>query len=168
MCWQTWTDKKFTKNMLTEKEKQEIHEETKLYPYPGAACIDALKIVQNHRGWISDEAIEEIAAELDMSVEEVDSVATFYTRIYRKEVGRNVILVCDSISCMIMGYESVYKHISEKLSIHFGETTTDGRFTLLPITCLGDCDHAPALMINDDLHNNLSINSIDEILEKYQ
>lgn len=154
--------------MLSEKEKEEIRQEAKLYPHYAAACIDALKIVQKHRGWISDKAVEDIAGELQMSVDEVDSIATFYTRIYRKPVGRNVILVCDSISCMIMGYESVYKKISEKLSIRFGETTADGRFTLLPVTCLGDCDHAPALMINDDLHNNLTVNSIDEILEKYQ
>ena len=66
-----------------------------------------------------------------------------------------------------MGYENIYKHISKKLSIRFGETTPDGRFTLLPVSCLGDCDHSPALMINDDLHNNLNINSIDEILKKY-
>ena len=154
--------------MLSTKEKEEIHEETRLYPYQAAACIDALKIVQHHRGWISDEAVEEIAAELEMSVEEVDSIATFYTRIYRRQVGRNIILVCDSVSCMVMGYESIYKHISDKLSIRFGETTPDERFTLLPISCLGDCDHAPSVMINNDLHNNLTINSIDEILEKYQ
>jgi NADH-quinone oxidoreductase subunit E len=154
--------------MLTEKEKEEIRKEILQYPYPSAACIDALKIVQHHRGWISDEAVEDLAAELDMPAEEIDSVATFYTRIYRNPVGRNVILVCDSISCMIMGYESVFKYLSEKLSIGFGETTSDGRFTLLPVTCLGDCDHAPALMINDDLHHNISLNNIDEILEKYQ
>lgn len=154
--------------MLSREEKEEIDHEIQLYPYKGAACIDALKIVQHHRGWISDEAIDDIAAELDLPPEGVDSVATFYTRIYRKPVGRNIILVCDSISCMVMGYETVYQHISEKLSIRFGETTPDGRFTLLPISCLGDCDHAPALMINDDLHNNLSLKKIDEILEKYQ
>jgi NADH-quinone oxidoreductase subunit E len=153
--------------MLSNKEKEEIREETKHYPYPAAACIDVLKIVQHHRGWISDEAVEEIAAELNMSAEEIESVATFYTRIYRKPVGRHIILVCDSISCMILGYESVYKHISGKLSIVFGETTPDGRFTLLPVTCLGDCDNAPAIMINNDLHNKISINSIDAILEKY-
>lgn len=153
--------------MLSTKEKEEIHEEIKLYPYPAAACIDALKIVQHHRGWISDEAIDEIASELKMSAEDVDSVATFYTRIYRKPVGRNIILICDNISCMIMGYESIYKYISEKLSIRFGETTNDGRFTLLPVSCLGDCDHAPSMMINDDLYNNLTINGIDEMLEKY-
>jgi NADH-quinone oxidoreductase subunit E len=154
--------------MLSHKEKEEIQEETRLYPYPGAACIDALKIVQHERGWISDEAIADIAAELNLSAEEVDSVATFYTRIYRSPVGRNVILVCDSATCMIMGYESIYQYISDKLSIRFGETSSDNRFTLLPVTCLGDCDHAPALMINDDHHNNLTISRIDEILEKYK
>jgi NADH-quinone oxidoreductase subunit E len=154
--------------MLSPKEKEEIHEEIKLYPYPAAACIDALKIVQEHRGWISDEAVSDIAAELGIPAEEVESIATFYTRIYRKPVGRNIILICDNISCMIMGYESVYKKISEKLSIHFGETTADGRFTLLPISCLGDCDHAPSMMINNDLHNNIEISKIDEILENYR
>lgn len=153
--------------MLTDKEKEEIREEILLYPYPAAACIDALKIVQKHRGWISDEAVEDIAVELQISAEEIDSVSTFYTRIYRKPVGRNVILVCNSVSCMIMGYESIYSYISGKLKISFGETTSDGRFTLLPVTCLGDCDNAPALMINDDLHNKLTPDSINEILGKY-
>jgi NADH-quinone oxidoreductase subunit E len=153
--------------MLTDKEKNDIQKEILQYPYPGAACIDALKIVQINRGWISDEAVEDIAAELGISSEDVDSVATFYTRIYRKPVGRNIILVCDSISCMIMGYQSIYNYISEKLSIRFGETTPDGRFTLLPVSCLGDCDHSPAMMINDDLHENMSIRNIDEILERY-
>ena len=153
--------------MLTEKEKEEIREEAFSYPYLSAACIDALKIVQKHRGWISDEAIEDIAGELRMSAEEIDSVATFYTRIYRRPVGRNVILVCNSVSCMIMGYDSLYSYISGKLKIAFGETTSDGRFTLLPVTCLGDCDHAPALMINDDLYNNLTPDNLDAIISKY-
>jgi len=135
-----------------------------LYPFPSAACIDALKIVQKYRGWISDEAVEDIAGELKMSVDEVESVSTFYSRIYRKPVGRNVILVCNSVSCMIMGYESVYNFISEKLKINFGETTSDGKFTLLPVTCLGDCDHAPALIINDDLYNKMTPDLIDQIL----
>jgi len=153
--------------MLTEKEKYEIMEEVKQYPYPAGACIDALKIVQNHRGWISDEAVKDIAQELMMSNEEVDGVATFYSRIYRKPVGRNVILVCDSITCMIMGYDSIYQYLSAKLGINFGETTADSRFTLLPISCLGDCDHAPAMMINNHHYNNLTTEMIDELLDNY-
>jgi NADH-quinone oxidoreductase subunit E len=154
--------------MLSNHEKEEIQKEIGLYPYPKAACIDALKIVQQHRGWLSDDAIADVATELEMSAAEVDSIATFYTRLYRQPVGRNIILICDSVSCMIMGYETVYKHISEKLSVRFGETTKDGRYTLLPITCLGDCDHAPAMMINDDHYNHITPATIDQILEKYE
>jgi len=154
--------------MLTEKEIDEIKEEIKQYPYPAVACIDALKIVQNHRGWISDESVRDIAQLLSISNEEVDGVATFYSRIYRKPVGRNIILICDSVSCMILGYESLYDHISKKLGINFGGTTSDGRFTLLPISCLGDCDNAPAMMINNDHFNKLTLERIDELLTWYK
>jgi len=154
--------------MLTEEEKKDILEEVKQYPKPGGACIDALKIVQNHRGWISDEAVRDIAEILELSSEEVDGVATFYSRIYRKPVGRNVILICDGISCMIMGYPSIYEYLSRKLGVGFGETTADGRFTLLPVSCLGDCDHAPAMMINNDHFNNLTTKMIDKLLDIYK
>jgi NADH-quinone oxidoreductase subunit E len=154
--------------MLTQEEIKEIQEEIKQYPYPAVACIDALKIVQNHRGWVSDEAVKAIAQLLSISNEEVDGVATFYSRIYRKPVGRNVILICDSVSCMIMGYGSIYEFISKRLSIKFGETTSDGRFTLLPISCLGDCDNAPAMMINNDHFNRLTVKKVEELLEQYK
>jgi NADH-quinone oxidoreductase subunit E len=153
--------------MLSEPEKREINEETKQYPYREAVCIDALKIVQHHRGWISDEAVSDIASELNLSVDEVDGIASFYTRIYRKPVGRNIILVCEGIACMIMDHKTVYDYISEKIGIKFGETTPDNRFTLLPVSCLGDCDHAPVLMVNGDHYNNLTTGMIDDILEKY-
>jgi NADH-quinone oxidoreductase subunit E len=154
--------------MLTEVETKEILKEVNQYPYPAAACIDALKIVQDHRGWVADESVEDIASLLKISCEEVDGVATFYSRIYRKPVGRNVILICDGVSCMIMGYETIYEYISKKLGIGFGENTTDGRYTLLPISCLGDCDHAPAMMINNDHFNNLTVEKIDELLDYYK
>lgn len=154
--------------MLSEEEIKEINEEIKQYPYPAVACIDALKIVQNHRGWVSDESLKDIAELLNISDEEVDSVATFYSRIYRKPVGRNVILLCDSVSCMVMGYESIYEYISKKLGIIFGGTTGDGRFTLLPNSCLGDCDNAPVMMINGDHYNRLTTDKIDELLALYK
>ena len=154
--------------MLTEEEIKEIKEEIKQYPYPAVACIDALKIVQQHRGWVSDESVKDIAELLCISNEEVDGVATFYSRIYRKPVGRNIILICDSVSCMIMGYETLYDFISKKLGISFGGTTPDGRFTLLPVSCLGDCDNAPAMMINNDHFNRLTIEIIEELLVRYK
>jgi NADH-quinone oxidoreductase subunit E len=153
--------------MLTELEIHEIKEEIKLYPYAHAACLDALKIVQHHRGWVSDEAVKDIGEVLNMSASEVDGIATFYSRIYRKPVARNVILVCDGMSCMVMGYQSIYEYLSKKLKINWGESTNDERFTLLPISCLGDCDHAPSMMINNDLFNNLSLAELDDILAKY-
>jgi NADH-quinone oxidoreductase subunit E len=154
--------------MLTEEEIREIKKEIEHYPYPAVACIDALKIVQNHRQWVSDESVKDIAELLGMSVEEVDGVATFYSRIYRKPVSRNIILICDSASCMIMGYESLYEYVSKKLGISFGETTYDKRYTLLPISCLGDCDNAPAIMINNDHYNRVTIEKLDEILDLYK
>ncbi len=154
--------------MLTEQEIKEISKEAKQYPYPAVASIDALKIIQNHRGWVSDESLHDVAQMLKMSNEELDGVATFYSRIYRKPVGKNVILICDGISCMIMGYQTLYDYVSKKLGIAFGETTADGRFTLLPVSCLGDCDHAPVMMVNDEHFNNLTVEKIDELLDNYK
>src|SRR5215216_3692543 len=115
--------------MLTETELQAIDHEVKLVPYKKAAVIEALKIVQHERGWISDESVEAIAECLNMSPAEVDSVASFYNLIFRKPVGRHVILLCDSISCYVMGYKKLYEALREHLQIKFGETTADGRFT---------------------------------------
>ena len=154
--------------MLSEEEKKEILKEVDRYPYPSAACIDALKIVQEHRGWVSDEAIKDIARFLDISNEDVDAVATFYSRIYRRPVGRNVILLCDGVSCMILGYETIYEYISKKLHITYGQTTPDNRYTLLPISCLGDCDHAPSMMINNDHYNHLTFETVDNIIDNYK
>jgi NADH-quinone oxidoreductase subunit E len=153
--------------MLTTEEKSKIDHAISLVPVRKAAGIDALKIVQEHRRWISDESLLDIAAYMGMSPEELDSVATFYNLIFRKPVGRHIILLCDSISCWVMGYENILQHLSTKLGIKYGETTTDGRYTLLPNCCLGTCDCAPALMIDDDLYRNLTTDQLDYILSKY-
>jgi len=152
--------------MLTEEEKKEIEAEVKHCRHRQSACIEALKIVQRHRGWISDE-IEDIAALLEMTAEELDSVATFYNLVFRKPVGRHVILVCDTVSCWVMGYEHIREYLSDRLDIGLGETTADGRFTLLPVPCLGACDRAPVMMIDDELHTDLNPEKIDEILKGY-
>lgn len=154
--------------MLTEKEKGKIDKEISHFPVRSAACIEALKVVQEERGWISDQNIKDIADYLEMSAEQVDGVATFYNLIFRKPVGRHVILMCDSISCWILGYERLVEHLSQKLNIRWGETTADNRFTLLPIPCLGTCDRAPALMIDKDLHRDLNEEKLDEILNRYE
>lgn len=154
--------------MLTAEEKHEIEQAIHLVPVKKAACVEALKIVQEHRRWISDESLKDVAAFMEMSPEELDSVATFYNLIFRKPVGRHIILLCDSISCWVMGYESILARLTQSLNIKYGETSADGRFTLLPNPCLGTCDCAPALMIDNDLYKNITVNQLDEILAKYQ
>jgi NADH-quinone oxidoreductase subunit E len=154
--------------MLTEEEKKEIEEHLREYPTKRAACIEALKVVQRKKRWISDESLKDIADYLAMTSDELESVATFYNLVFRKPVGRHVILLCDSISCWILGYTKLHDHLKETLGISFGETTTDDRFTILPIPCLGTCDHAPALMIDNDLHRDLTTNKLDKILKKYK
>lgn len=155
-------------NMLTVEEIKEIEHAIKLVPYKKAASVEALKVVQEHRRWISDESLRDVAKFLDMSPEELDSVATFYNLIFRKEVGKHVILVCDSISCWVMGYENLRNELFNRLGIKYGETTTDGLFTVLPNCCLGTCDCAPALMIDNDLYRNIKVEQLDEILLKYR
>ena len=153
--------------MLTAEEKQEIEKAIEQVPVKKAACVEALKIVQEHRRWISDESLKEVAAFMDMSAEELDSVATFYNLIFRKPVGRHVILLCDSISCWVMGYESIRAQLTRRLNIKYGETSADDRFTILPNPCLGTCDCAPALMIDNDLYRNIRVEQLDDILSKY-
>ncbi|MGH9481700.1 MAG: NADH-quinone oxidoreductase subunit NuoE [Terriglobales bacterium] len=141
--------------MLSEEERSEIEAEAAQYPYKRAVAIDALKIVQRHRGYISDQTLGEVADFLGLSREELDGVATFYNLLHRKPVGRHVIWVCDGVSCWLTGYGRLKRALEAELGIEFGQTTPDQRFTLLPIVCLGACDHAPVLMVDEDLHRDL-------------
>ncbi len=154
--------------MLTKQEIEEIESEYPHYEQRQALSVEALKIVQRHRGWVSDEALSDVAGLLEMDVAELDAVATFYNLIFRKPTGRHVILVCDSVSCWVMGGETIRARLEARLGIGLGETTADGRFTLLPVVCLGACHQAPAMMIDDDLHHDLDREKIDAILETYQ
>lgn len=142
---------------LSEAEQQAIRAEIAHYDSPRAASIDALKIVQSHRGWVPDEAIPAIAALLEISSVDVEGVATFYSQIFRQQVGRHVIRLCDSMSCFINGHETLLAQLQEILGIDAGQTTPDGRFTLLPVCCLGHCDKGPAFMIDDDIHGVSSL-----------
>ena len=153
--------------MLTDDDIRQIRDLFPRYATRRAVGPEALHIVQRRLGYISDTTLAEVASLLDMSVAELDSVATFYNLIYRKPVGRHVILVCDSVSCWIMGHEDILAHLRTRLGIDLGQTSPDGRFTLLPVCCLGACDHAPVMMVDEDLHLDLSADTIDRILEDY-
>jgi NADH-quinone oxidoreductase subunit E len=153
--------------MLSKEERAEIEAEVQHYDYKRGACVEALKIVQRHRGWVSDESIQDIADFLDMTPDELDGVATFYNLVFREPVGEHVILICDSVSCWIMGYEDLLDYLAARLGITLGQTTEDGRFTLLPAPCLGACDRAPVMMIDEELHTNLDPGKLDQILAQY-
>jgi NADH-quinone oxidoreductase subunit E len=145
---------------LSETELAEIDAEIAHLPYRSAAAIDALKIVQAQRGWVSDGSMRAIARHLEMSAEELDGIATFYNLIFRRPVGDQVVLLCNSISCWIKGCDTLQKKISAKLGIGLGETTADERYTFLPITCLGACDKAPVIMVGEELHEAVDEQSL--------
>ena len=150
--------------MLTDTELQQIEEELAHAPTRQAGCIEAMKIVQEQRGWVSDEALDDLALVLGMSRAALDSVATFYNLIFRQPVGRHVIMACDSVSCWVMGEERLVEHLKRKLVIGFVETTPDGEFTLLPTVCLGHCELAPVMMLDGEIVGNLTEEKIDELL----
>ena len=152
---------------LSKTEIEAIQHEMTLYEDPGAATIEALKIVQEHRGWVSDESLEAAAAVVGVTPTQMEAVATFYNLIFRQPVGRHVIMICDSISCYLTGYEEILAYLKKTLCIEFGQTTPDNRFTLLPICCLGNCDNGPAMRINTDYHGRLTPDKVDAILAEY-
>ncbi len=153
--------------VLSAQEREAIEQAMHHYPDPRAASIDALKIVQKNRRYVSDGAIYAIAEVLGIPAADVDGVATFYNRIYRQPVGRHVIAVCDSIGCFLTGFDALYQALQDKLGIKPGQTTGDDRFTLLPVVCLGACDRSPVLMVNDVTHFNVTVETIDSLLEQY-
>src|SRR5579884_4297158 len=154
--------------MLSREEIEEIEAEARRYPAREAVCIDAMRIIQRHRGWVSDESIRDLAELLGMSFADLDGVATFYNLIFRKPVGRHVIMICDSVSCWIMGYDRAREHLTQRLGVGLGQTTPDSRFTLLHIVCRGCGDRAPSMMVDGDLHGDLNPEKIDAVLEQYK
>jgi NADH-quinone oxidoreductase subunit E len=153
--------------MLTDDEKREIDEDLAKYRTKRAAGPEALKIVQRYRGWVSDDSLRDVARYLELSAEELDSVATCYNFIFRKPVGRHLIVLCDSVVCWAVGYEGILAHLQQRLGIQMGQTTKDKRFTLLPAACLGACDQAPAMIVDEQLYVELSPAKVDEILDHY-
>ena len=152
---------------LSEAELADIHHEMGHYEDPRAASIEALKAVQKHRGWVPDEAIGAIATVIGIPASDVEGVATFYNMIFRRPVGRHVIKVCDSISCFLTGYDALRDALMAHTGLGYGETGADGRYTLLPVCCLGNCDKGPTLMIDDDTHGPVAPADVPALLERY-
>lgn len=151
---------------LTATEIAAIEHEASIMETREAAGIEALKVVQEHRGWVSDESLFAISDLLAVPVAQLEGVATFYNLIYRQPVGQYVIHLCDSIACHLTGLDSVLSAIKEYLNIDYGQTTRDGKFTLLSNACLGSCDKAPAMMIGAEHYQHLTPESAVELLQQ--
>jgi NADH-quinone oxidoreductase subunit E len=152
---------------LSDAERSAIQHEMAHYEDPRAASIEALKIVQKTHGWVPDGAIYAIAEVLGIPAADVEGVATFYSQIFRQPVGRHIIRLCDSMVCYLNGHESVQAALERELGIGLGQTSADGRFTLLPVCCLGNCDKSPTLMIDDDTHSQVDPADLGRLLEAY-
>jgi NADH-quinone oxidoreductase subunit E len=134
--------------------------------HPHELIVDVLRAIQDHHGWIPDDGVELAARVLGITPVEVEEIATFYDKLYRRPVGKRVIHLCDSICCWSTGSEALANHLQEKLGIGFGETTADGLFTLLPTCCLGACGEAPAMMIGLTTYGPLTLEKADGILDR--
>lgn len=152
--------------VLTPQEIAAIEHECAQYQDRAAAAIDALIVVQRHRGWINDESLYAIADCLGISATQLEGVATFYNHIYRQPVGKHVIHLCNSISCWLSDYQQIADVLTRELNIELGQTTQDGNITLLPNVCLGCCDNAPALMLDGELVENLTPESVSHLLQQ--
>ena len=152
--------------MLPEEFRKSLEEHIATVDHPRELAVDVMFALQDHYGYLSDEAVEETARMLDMTPLEVEELATFYTFTYREPVGKYVIHVCDSVVCWMDGYESLKDYLCKTLGINLGETTSDGMFTLLPVCCIGYCDLSPAMLINKKAYGHLTPEKIDNILKK--
>lgn len=151
--------------MYTESNEKKLDEIISHYPVKRSAILPALYIAQDEHGYVTDDDIRYLAKRLDMRVNEVEEVVTFYSMYSRKPVGKYKLQVCRTLSCMLQGAEQITEHISHKLGCEIGGTTPDGKFTLQEVECLGYCDLAPCLQVNFDYHEKISTESVDQLID---
>jgi NADH-quinone oxidoreductase subunit E len=152
--------------MFSEEAKKQLDNLIKKYPTKKAALLPALWIAQEQYGYVSTDAMKEVAEYLDLPPAEVEGVATFYTMYYKKPVGRHHLEVCHNIACMVVGADELIEHIGAKLGIEQGETTPDQRFTLSSAECLGACANAPCIMVGPKYYENVTPEKADLILDE--
>ena len=150
--------------LLPQEQVDKFKAKADAIEHPHELIVDLLRAVQSHYGWVPDDGVLLTAETLGVLPIEVEEVATFYDKIFRREVGKRVIHVCDSICCWATGAEMIISYLQKSLGIGFGETTKDGVFTLLPTCCLGACGDAPAMMIGLTTYGHLTTDKIDRIL----
>lgn len=151
--------------MLSESCKQAIREVAGRYPNAKSALLPSLHLAQKEAGWLPKEVQDEIAVLLSVRPIEVAEIVSFYSLYRKREAGRHHIMVCRNVSCSLTGSRRIAQHIERKLGIKVGGRTPDGRFSLVEVECLGSCGTAPMMQIDDEYHENLTEEKVDQILE---
>jgi NADH-quinone oxidoreductase E subunit len=149
---------------FTAEEIEKIERLKALYPNPKSAIMPTLWLAQKKWGWLSAPVMKLVAERLDLPYAHVFGVATFYTMYFKKPMGRYHVQVCTNVSCMLRGGETLYRHVSSKFGIGHNERTADGKFSLEEVECMGACGGAPMVVINEDYHENISIEQLDALL----
>jgi len=152
--------------IFNEKTSAEIAKLLTHYPNKQAALLPVLHTAQKEFGWISTDVIDLVAKTLDLSPAHVYGVATFYKMFHMGPVGKYRIQLCLTLPCALMGCERILAHLKKRLGIKVGETTPDGKFTLITVECLASCGTGPAIRINETYYENLTESKVDQILEE--
>lgn len=137
------------------------------YPVARSAVMPALYIAQQEEGYITQGALQAVAEAIGLTVDDVESVATFYTMYYQQPPGRKVIKVCTSISCYLRGCDKLVDHLEQRLGIKRGETTADGNYTLMTAECLASCGTAPVLQMNNEFVENVTLEMADALVDEW-
>jgi NADH-quinone oxidoreductase E subunit len=154
--------------MISEQAKQRMRDLAARYPVARSAVMPALYIAQEEEGYISQTALEAVAEAIGLTVDDVESVATFYTMYYQRPPGRKVVKVCTSISCYLRNCDALVEHLEERLGIKRGETSEDGNYTLLTAECLASCGTAPVLQVNDEFVENVTLDMADALVDEWK
>lgn len=157
-----------SKKLLSEKFYSEMQKLEPFYPKKVALLLPALHQAQEECGWLPPEIMEEVGAYIGIHPAQVREVASFYTMYNLKPVGKYHLKICTNVACCLRGAYDVVRHCEEKFGVKVGETTADKKFTLSEEECLGACGTAPAMMLNDDYHENLTKQKMDQILGKLE
>ncbi len=154
--------------MFTQENLKKIEELKKRYPTTKALALPLLWMMQEQFGWISLETMKYVAELLNLPVHHIYGVVTFYTMFNTKPVGKYHLQVCTNISCQLRGAERLADHICQRLGVRMGETTSDKKFTVTEVECLGSCGTAPMMQVNDDYYENLNDERVDNLLAEFK
>ncbi len=154
------------KRIFSDATEARFRTLVEVYPEKRSALIPMLLAAQQEQGWVQPEAIEYVAEYLGLSPSDVESVVSFYTLLNRNPVGKHLIHVCTNLACMLRGSDDIERALQDKLGVGMGQTTQDGRFSLVEAECLGSCTTAPIIQVNGEFRENLTPEKVATLLDE--